>query len=185
MKSIAPILIGISALFSGCASIPEKAWSPVVAPPYGYAKFQTQEGPFVVIPFGIGAFVGSPLMLVTTPLSLLCDTNEGGEAEIGKDMGFMLLGPVVVGDIVGTPFLAVKKTLWDFPLWAFGNEEKETLSNQANEPTSASAGEAVDIWAEVLSFPFGVEVEHAFALVIGQEEDDVWLLGFGVSARGQ
>jgi hypothetical protein len=135
MKSTHFIFIVISALLAGCASIPEKAWEPVVEKPYEYASYQFQEGPFVVIPFGIGAFVGSPLMLVTTPVGLLCETEDGGEADIGKDMGFMLLGPVVVGDIAGTPFLAVKKMFWDFPIWAFGNENEEKSSNQNVEPT--------------------------------------------------
>ena len=140
MKIIIPILIAISALLFGCSSIPEKAWSPVVEPPYQYANYQTQEGPFVVIPFAVGAVVGSPLMLITTPAGLLCEEEGGAEAEIGKDMGFMLLGPVVVGDVVGTPFLALKKKFWDFPIWVFGKDEKEKPSNQGTHSITASGG---------------------------------------------
>lgn len=148
MKIIAPILILVSVLFAGCASIPEKVWSPIVEPPFQYAGYQAQEGPFVAVPLYIGGIVGSPLMLVTTPLGFLCDEEGGAEAQIGHDMEFMLLGPVLVGDVVATPFLAVKKTFWDFPRWVFGNENTEKPSNQSSEPTSDNAGDPVNTQSE-------------------------------------
>jgi len=138
MKSSRLIFSVLSALFTGCASIPEKAWSPVVEPPYQYANYQTKEGPFVSIPFGIGAIVGSPLMLITTPAGLLCKAEGSVESEEGKDMGFLLLGPIVTGDIIGTPFLAVKKMLWDFPVWIFKKEDSEPLPHQNPNPAAKS-----------------------------------------------
>ena len=131
MKLISAILIVIIALSSGCASIPQKAWGPVVETPYEYANYQTKEGPFVSVPLYVGAIVGSPTALITTPIGFLCE-SEGGEAQIGRDMAFFLLGPITVGDIVATPFLVLKKTFWDFPVWIVSEGEKEGMSNKAN-----------------------------------------------------
>jgi hypothetical protein len=143
----------LAVLGTGCSSIPQKAWAPVVEQPYGYAGYQIEQGPFVYVPLYIGLMVGSPLMLVTTPMAALCEVDGVGEAEIAQGMGFMLLGPILVGDIVGTPFLALKKTFFDFPIWVLKSEdaELEGMGNQCLQPDgqhsaaprrSAPAGDA-------------------------------------------
>jgi hypothetical protein len=94
-----------------------------MSPTLEYAAYLQKEGPFVSVPAMTGNIIGSPTMLVGIPLSCIA-SPVAGEASAGRDMALAFWFPALVGDIVGTPFLVLKKSLWDFPKYIVSDKEE-------------------------------------------------------------
>lgn len=106
-----PGLMMTAFLMSGCASIPQRIWT---APLY-YNAYLQEQGAFVEYPTVAGLIVGMPTMPVGVALMPFLEPETGE----GAGWGLALLCPSIVASITGTPFLVLRRTLWDFPRWCF------------------------------------------------------------------
>lgn len=117
MKRIT-ILFLVLHLMSGCASVPHKAWEAPVL----YNFHLQDQGAFVAYPTVAGDVIGLPATLIALPLMPFLEPGTGE----GSGWDLFLFGPCLVGDITGTPFLAIRRTFWDFPKWCL--EPKKALA---------------------------------------------------------
>ena len=116
MKTIA-VLFFACLLASGCAIVPRKVWTA----PLLYNVHLQEQGAFVQYPTVVGDVVGLPTPILAIPLMPFLEPETGE----GAGWGFFLLGPCIVGDITGTPFLMLRRTLWDYPRWCIQPKNKE------------------------------------------------------------
>ena len=130
MKRIVVLLFAVL-LTSGCASVPRKVWTA----PVSYNFHLQKQGPFVEYPTVAGFIVGMPAMLIAVPLMPFLEPETGE----GAGWSLLLLGPSLVGDITGTPFLALRRTLWDFPKWCVQPKKKEESANNELQATNQGA----------------------------------------------
>jgi hypothetical protein len=126
-----PFLFLVVLFTSGCASVPHKVWTA----PVTYNFHLQEQSAFVQYPTIAGDVIGFPASIIALPLMPFLEPEDGE----GAGWGLFLLGPSLVGDITGTPFLILRRTLWDFPKWCIKPRSEKDPANQASEATSEPA----------------------------------------------
>lgn len=126
MRKTRVLLFSAVLLAAGCSSIPARAWRA----PITYNVYLREQGLFVRYPTAFGTVVGLPASVIVLPLMPLLEPETGE----GAGWGLFLLGPSIVGDVVGTPFLAIRRALWDLPRWWLGARGRSSIPDLAPEP---------------------------------------------------
>jgi len=121
-------------LTSGCASIPLQTWTAPVA----YNVYLQDQGDFVYYWTVVGDVAGIPAAIVVLPLLPFLGTgNPDPETGLPNSvdnetviLSRFMFGPSLVGDVVGTASLVVRRSLWDFPKWCVTGKEDGKSANQ-------------------------------------------------------
>ena len=102
-----------------------------------YTEYLGKQGGFVETPLIVGATIAAPTVILS-PLTMPLYYGEAEQKAGAIDFGFVFYPPMVIGNIVATPFLALKKTFYDFPVYLITDHEaiaaeKERLRKQRSE----------------------------------------------------